>query len=184
MKKIETFTIQPVDSADILTMTRIQILADRQMDVDLEHSDKFKRTIDGKTMARYDDVWAGHFNRFASNTNDPFAFALKAQVGKRLLGCIFGASAVNDKGQNVPCFEELFVHPNYWRQKIASTLLETATQTVREAGAKNAQLWVESNNERLHDFYTKSGWTRRANHAKSMIVNGRPAMAVLYDIKL
>ena len=53
----------------------------------------------------------------------------------------------------------VFVHPSWWRQGVATALLELAECEMAARGYASAQLWTPENapSER---FYTARGWTR------------------------
>jgi GNAT superfamily N-acetyltransferase len=53
----------------------------------------------------------------------------------------------------------VFVHPSWWRQGVATALLELAESEMAARGYTSAQLWTPENAP-AECFYTAQGWTR------------------------
>ena len=84
---------------------------------------------------------------------------LVADVDERIVGwASFGAGrdkGMTDQGE----IAGLYVHPEFWSQKIGHALMVSAEQHLSDADFQSAYLWVLFGNTRAISFYDRHGWT-------------------------
>ena len=83
---------------------------------------------------------------------------LVADVDERIVGwASFGAGrdkGMTDQGE----IAGLYVHPEFWSQKIGHALMVCAEQHLSDADFQSAYLWVLFGNTRAISFYERHGW--------------------------
>ncbi|MCC3267024.1 GNAT family N-acetyltransferase [Arthrobacter gengyunqii] len=96
----------------------------------------------------------------------PGTFHLVAETDSGVAGfCILGpaedAADSTSESASASATGQLYainVHPDSWAQGVGSALFAAAEEKLMSLGYHRAMLWVEANNERAIDFYTKRGW--------------------------
>ncbi len=187
MDKSLPFQISAASLADIDSLTRIQILADRRMDVLMQETSEFNPDIAPEDMAGHTDAWTIYFNKLTQGaTPDPLYQGLKAERDGQIVGCVFTATETKLGGKKLAakstgCVEALFVHPDFWSQGIATGLMTAAVAGLKNRNVKLCTLWAEQTNDKLDGFYQHLGWKRHALQATPMKINGRESFAVLFE---
>lgn len=183
MDKSLNFQIFAAGLADIDSLTRIQILADRRMDVLMEETPEFNPTITAEDMAGHTDAWTVYFNKLTQGAKpDPLYQGLKAERDGQIIGCVFTATETKLNSKKlVGCVEALFVHPDFWSQGIATALMTEAVAGLKNRDVKLCTLWAEQTNDKLDGLYQHLGWKRHAVQRTPMKINGRESFAVLFE---
>jgi GNAT superfamily N-acetyltransferase len=187
MNKRLSFQISSVGMADIDALSRVQILADRRMDVLMEVTSKFNPLVTDENISGHKNVWTAYFNTQAEKP-DLLYQGLKAEFEGALIGCVFTCTETCPPKiapkTLVGRVDALFVHPDYWHKGIARQLMDAASQGLKEKNVRYAALWADRYNEVLNDVYQGLGWTRRPACVMPMTVNGRQSSVVLFDRRL
>jgi GNAT superfamily N-acetyltransferase len=90
---------------------------------------------------------------------DPHARNLVADRGGRLLGfASTGRSRDPDAGDETGELYGIYVLPEAWGHGVGRRLLADAEAALRQAGFRQATLWVLDDNPRARRFYEASGW--------------------------
>ena len=126
MDKSLNFQISAASLTDIDSLTRIQILADRRMDVLMEEISEFNPAITDEDMAGHTDAWTIYFNKLTQGaTPDPLYQGLKAERDGQIVGCVFTATETKLGRKKIAgCVEALFVHPDFWSQGVATAFFD------------------------------------------------------------
>lgn len=83
---------------------------------------------------------------------------LVAESGNRIIGWA-GFGAGRDQGMNhLGELAGLYVHPDFWSQRIGHALVTRVEEELRSAGWTEAYLWVLHGNDRAIRFYERHGW--------------------------
>ncbi|CBT74270.1 MULTISPECIES: GNAT family N-acetyltransferase [Glutamicibacter] len=109
--------------------------------------------LDAMDSERYAEGWARNIANPKPGTSH-----LVAESGSQVVGfCILGPAT----GDSDTAFGQLYainVHPQWWDKGAGSALFTAAEEKLVALGYDRAFLWVEANNKRAIDFYTKRGW--------------------------
>jgi GNAT superfamily N-acetyltransferase len=73
-------------------------------------------------------------------------------------GEIMGSAVCRRQGEASSELAALYVVPTAWGTGVARALMETALDSMRELGARDAVLWVGEANGRARRFYEREGW--------------------------
>jgi ribosomal protein S18 acetylase RimI-like enzyme len=184
MKKRAEIQILPIKTSDIPEIATMATLADRWMNAQTRKSESFNTDIAADEIIFLRGAWQGQFQKSVGNKNDIFAMALKA-VSKDnpriILGSVFASSAESDYDGKTALIEGVAVHHQFWKQGIASRLLDESLNQLRERGAEKFELWAEFDNAQLSEFYKTQGWYRDNSQYKSLSINGRQSAIVRYE---
>lgn len=83
---------------------------------------------------------------------------LVAEIGDRIVGWAgFGSGRDPGMGQ-LGELAGLYVHPEFWSQRVGHTLLGRVEEELLPAGFESAFLWVLRGNDRAAEFYDRHGW--------------------------
>tara|TARA_R110002051_G_scaffold309285_1_gene381775 strand:- start:1793 stop:2338 length:546 start_codon:yes stop_codon:yes gene_type:complete len=91
-------------------------------------------------------------------THGPSHRLLLAEVDGRAAGWATFGGGRDDGMTHLGELAGLYVHPDYWSQKIGHALLERVDQELRAEGWNQAYLWVLRGNARAIRFYEEHGW--------------------------
>ena len=72
---------------------------------------------------------------------------------------IVGLAVCRREGAEAIELRDLYVVPSAWGSGVAKALMDTALEAMREAGVREALLWVGEENSRARRFYEREGWT-------------------------
>lgn len=154
-------------SATVLVRPPVESDAPRLADT---HIAAWRAAYQGVMSAEYLDGLSteAHARGWRRNILEPRpgTFHLAAETGGRVAGfCIFGpAEGPADAGPEAgpeSATGQLYainVHPDSWEKGVGSALFAAAEEKLISLGYGRAFLWVEANNQRAIDFYTKRGW--------------------------
>lgn len=83
---------------------------------------------------------------------------LVAEQDNQIVGWVTFGPARDADGAGYGEVAGLYVHPNYWSQRVGHALITGAEQELMQAGSQQAYLWTLDGNERAIRFYEMHGW--------------------------
>jgi GNAT superfamily N-acetyltransferase len=96
-------------------------------------------------------------------------FTLVAERDGRLLAfCTVEMPArEDDEPDDVAAIPALYAHPDAFGAGVGRALIEAAVEAARDAGYREAVLWMLEGNRRAEAFYERGGWRRDGGRRRS-----------------
>lgn len=121
--------------------------------------------------ARWPDLMAGE--SLAGTT------VLVAERGHQILGFIHFGPHRERAGDGE--LYSLYVHPVAWGSGLASTLLDSAWDALRDKGYRRVRLWTLAGANRARRFYARHGFQETFARRERDFGDGRPVLEVEYS---
>jgi GNAT superfamily N-acetyltransferase len=112
-----------------------------------------QRVLDGLSVDERAEGWV----RWIENPEQPHRLVV-AEIAGHIVGwATFGPArdeGMSEHGE----LAGLYVHPDFWSQRIGHGLLRRVEAELHAAGFEHAYLWVLRGNDRAASFYSRHGW--------------------------
>jgi L-amino acid N-acyltransferase YncA len=122
------------------------------------------RVLDELSLEQRDGDWRGwlaeggerHFTLVAERDRSLLAFCTLEMPTREA-----------DEARNVAEIPALYAHPDAFGSGAGGALMDAATAAMREAGYREAILWMMQGNRRAAAFYERRGWRRDGGARRS-----------------
>jgi ribosomal protein S18 acetylase RimI-like enzyme len=123
-----------------------------------------QKVLDALRVDQREDRWSSWIVSSLSGhptegVNGPSHTMLIAEVDGRVAGWASFGAGRDDGTTGLGELAGLYVHPEYWSQKIGHALIERVEQEMLAQGWEQAYLWVLSGNDRAIRFYNGHSWS-------------------------
>ncbi len=97
---------------------------------------------------------------------------------------VFGPARDNDLDESACELVAVNVHPNYWRQKLGSSLLKSVLDSALHENYKSVHLWVIRGNSSAISLYERFGFNYSGKSKIDCSHSGSPIHEVRYSMSL
>jgi len=138
------------------------------------HRDVFESGWLDRLAQRRRTVWTEVLGdrRYRRNT------MLVAERGLRIAGFVyFGPHTDGPPDAEIL---DCYAHPSVWGQRVAATLMDTATEQLADGGYRRMRLWTMAGANRARHFYTAFGFQETGRRREHDFGDGRPVLEIEY----
>ena len=127
------------------------------------------------SVARREELWRESLSRQDARTG-----AWVAETGGSVVGFAnTGPGRDDDSGADTGELYAIYLDPSTWRRGAGRALMDRAVEGLREAGFRDATLWVFEENARARGFYEAAGW-RPDGRSQELHIGGVSRREVRY----